>query len=264
MTLGFFSRLLVLIAFITMLASCKEEEAPPLDCTTLKLALASKTDVSACGLKDGQISVSASGGLEPYTFTINSAPAISGTFNGLNAGKYIITVTDATTFCSQTIEVGVGTVGSDFEATSSGVASTVCAPNSNGLISIDATGGSQPYSYRLGTGAFVTENVFPDLGAGSYTVQAKDAQDCIIEIKVDVPGMRYETIRSLIELNCATKNCHNGDLGAQSNYLIIENVKENARGIRTRTGNKTMPPSGNLTQEQIDLIACWVDEGANI
>lgn len=254
---------LLLKGILVLLVACKEEEASPLDCSGLTLEIQSIQDVSNCGLKDGQVTVLASGSNEPYEYKLNSATSNSGTFGFLSAGDYTIMVTDATKSCSKTLEFSVATQGSDFAASAASVASTQCTPDSNGFITVTASNGVEPYTYRLGLGSFTTENVFPNLEFGKYVVQAKDAQDCIIEIGIEVPGIKYETIKSLIELNCATVNCHNGDLGAQSNYLIFENVKENSTGIRARTSDKTMPPSGNLSQEQIDIIACWVAEGAN-
>ena len=43
---------------------------------------------------------------------------------------------------------------------------------------------------------------------------------------------------------------------------IFANVQGNAGQIKTLTGNRTMPAEGSLTQAEIDMIACWVDDGA--
>lgn len=252
----------VVLMFGSLLTGCKEEEPPPLDCSQLKLNLVSKTNVASCGQQNGQIMVAAADGVEPYRYEMNSISNTNGVFSGLLAGSYEIKVTGGNNDCTKTLEVTVENEGSTFEATAVGQGSTICAPNSNGFIEVTPSGGVEPYSFSL-NGISQAENTFQGLGMGEYFVEATDAQDCVILIKTKVPGMRYETVKSIIELNCAIANCHNGDLGAQSNYLLFENVKENSRGIRTRTENKSMPPVGNLSAEQIALISCWVDEGAN-
>ncbi len=72
------------------------------------------------------------------------------------------------------------------------------------------------------------------------------------------------TILPIIHGNCAVTGCHvNGQqLPTLETYAQISS---NAEKIKMRTSNGTMPPSisgTNLSQEQIDAIACWVDAGA--
>jgi hypothetical protein len=61
--------------------------------TTL-LITCSKVDVSANGATDGQASVSATGGTMPYSYLWSNG-ATTSSINGLAAGTYSITVTDA-------------------------------------------------------------------------------------------------------------------------------------------------------------------------
>lgn len=72
-------------------------------------------------------------------------------------------------------------------------------------------------------------------------------------------------IKPILDANCIKSGCHNGDNGAERNWIVFANVKAKAEAIKTRTGNRTMPadiaPTG-LPQNEIDLIACWVDQGA--
>jgi hypothetical protein len=74
-----------------------------------------------------------------------------------------------------------------------------------------------------------------------------------------------DDIKPILETNCIKSGCHNGDNGATLNWSVFANVQAKASAIKTRTGNKSMPadiaPTG-LPQSQIDLIACWVDQGA--
>lgn len=53
-----------------------------------------------------------------------------------------------------------------------------CFGESNGVISVNATGGTAPYQYKLGTNAFQTSNSFNNLGAGNYDITIKDDNSC--------------------------------------------------------------------------------------
>ncbi len=65
---------------------------------TLPVANISSTNNNCFGASDGTITVAASGGTAPYTYTIsgpaNTTGALNGIFTGLAAGSYTVTVTD--------------------------------------------------------------------------------------------------------------------------------------------------------------------------
>lgn len=70
-------------------------------------------------------------------------------------------------------------------------------------------------------------------------------------------------IMPLLLAQCTFSGCHNGDNGSSRDWTQKENILEKASGIKTRTQNGSMPRSpGSLSQNEIDLIACWVDNGA--
>lgn len=63
------------------------------------LSTPSVVNIACFGASDASISVAASGGTSPYTYviagpTVNTSGALSGSFSGLTAGSYTITVTD--------------------------------------------------------------------------------------------------------------------------------------------------------------------------
>lgn len=77
-----------------------------------------------------------------------------------------------------------------------------------------------------------------------------------------------EDIRIIIETKCALSGCHNGDMGPDLNWTIFQNFHQRAESglVKFRVTNRIMPPDystgGPLTQEQINTIACWADQGA--
>ena len=62
--------------------------------TALVGSLDATTDVLCNGGADGSATVSASGGTNPYTYDIGSGAQASGSFTGLSAGSYTVTITD--------------------------------------------------------------------------------------------------------------------------------------------------------------------------
>src|SRR6187551_216253 len=246
--------------------SCVSDDINKVDCDTTDLAITtSVTNLTVCTPPNGSITANATGGKSPYTFSIDGTTFSSTqTFNNLSAGTYILTVRDAND-CDRTVEATVGGVGVAASATvdiDSGCKGT------NGKITVTASNGTQPYTYKLGNASFVSSNTFTSLATNTYQVTVKDAGGCefvVAGIKV-TSGVSYQNdIKPILEANCIKSGCHNGDNGAQRNWSVFANVQAKASGIKTRTGNKSMPkdiaPTG-LPQNQIDLIACWVDDGA--
>ncbi len=71
-------------------------------------------------------------------------------------------------------------------------------------------------------------------------------------------------IRPILDANCQVSGCHGSNASLPS-WATYENVSANASLIKSKTSDKIMPPpssGGSLTDEQIQLIADWVDEGA--
>lgn len=75
-------------------------------------------------------------------------------------------------------------------------------------------------------------------------------------------SVSWETdILPIMRTSCATSGCHDG-IARNNNWLNYDEVKEHAITIRKKTVERSMPFDSLLPQHQIDLIACWVDNGA--
>lgn len=240
---------------------CESEEAPePVDCSAnpVALELVSVTD-AVCGAADGSVEVAASGGSGNYRYSIgDNAPGSSAVFEGLGAGVYEISAlddNDCETKLEATVKNGVG-MNITFEATTSG------CKTSNGTLTVSAFDGTGPYQFKLGSGSFSTTNTFAGLPAGDHDLVVTDATGCEVNQRVTVAsGVSYSaTVAGIIQTKCAVSGCH---AGTQSpDFRVFKNIHDNAAQIKTLTGNGTMPQNGSLTREQIDFIACWVDDGA--
>lgn len=255
---------LLFIPVLILLAACGGDPEP-IDCSKSGpiISLGIVTNATSCSIADGAISVSASAGKEPYIFSINNLPGqADGKFNNLAAGSYTVTVTDANG-CSATVE-NVAIKASDFRFTTQLVGDSDCL-GGNGQVTIQVDLTNPPYSYRLGVGEFGETNVFTGLNTGTYGFTVKDSNDCSVFLNVTVPrafsGVSWENdIRPIIVKSCATSGCHNGS--SRTDLRVFENAKFHAGAIKSKTRDRSMPREGTLTQQEIDLISCWVDDGA--
>ncbi|AMQ58096.1 T9SS type A sorting domain-containing protein [Algoriphagus sanaruensis] len=137
-----------------------------------------QTDLNYCNPEQkGSITPSATGGTGAYSFSINTGASLTnGAFTNLEAGTYIITVTDENQ-CSQVKTV---TIAASSEITFQTEKSDVTSCTSNGSIRITATGGRSPYSYSIDGGTtWQSANSFSNLSQGTYSLQVKDANECV-------------------------------------------------------------------------------------
>ena len=144
-----------------------------------------KTDITCNGLTDGTITLAASGGTPPYSYSITGGIPfgnLTGLFTGLAAGTYSDAVMDSH---------GCITIGSTFKvvdppALTLGlpiVTSITCFGKTDGIIQVTAAGGNSPYTYTLydaGMTVIKTNStgLFSDLSKGNYIVDVKDANGC--------------------------------------------------------------------------------------
>ncbi|HEY8937457.1 MAG TPA: hypothetical protein VIM65_19665 [Cyclobacteriaceae bacterium] len=258
----------IFLLLVSLINCTNHVEIDAVDCEINKpgIHLETKSDPQSCDTNDGTISVSGSGGKAPYQFRINGGTyQSSGMFNQLNGGSFIVEIKDAND-CVRDTTVSLSIISSDLKATVTTEQDNECLTD-NGSITVSATGSSKPFQYKIGNGSFGTDTVFSGLKHGLYNVTVKDAQGCSISISATInrgeTGISWSNeVKSIIDTNCAISGCHVS--GSQSpNLSSFSTLKNNANAIKSRVVSRAMPPDGrSITQEQIDKIACWVDDGA--
>ncbi|MFM6924571.1 MAG: T9SS type A sorting domain-containing protein [Ferruginibacter sp.] len=160
--------------------------------------------VSACNVNTGSITITGSGGLPGYQYSINGSTFQAGnTFNALGAGNYVAYVKDANG-CIGTYSITVGnTAGPSINASG---APTSCNIN-DGIITITASGGTPGYQYSIDGATYGAGNIFTGLGAGNYTAYVKDANGCIKTANVTINNVSGLTLSvSTIVANCSANN----------------------------------------------------------
>jgi gliding motility-associated-like protein len=135
-------------------------------------ATTANTDVSCNGGIDGSATVTATGGVAPYTYNWSNGQTTQTAVN-LAAGGYDVTITD---------DNGCDLVTSVVLAEPTAMAGTTtfdepsCNGGTDGSATVTVTGGTAPYTYLWNTGS--TNATAIGLGAGSYTVTSTDANGC--------------------------------------------------------------------------------------
>ena len=142
--------------------------------TAAALILTAPTALSlSATVTQRSISLTATGGTAPYTYSIDGFSfGSTSTFNNLANGNYTLTVKDANG-CTATTTARVEV--NDLTITLRVAAPVNCAGNTDGAIAATVSGGRPPYSYSLNGGPSQNSAVFTGLGAGTYTITVMDA-----------------------------------------------------------------------------------------
>jgi hypothetical protein len=85
-------------------------------------------------------------------------------------------------------------VGSPLAGTATIAQNPVTCFGNTTSITINATGGTSPYQYRIGAGAFSSTNVFTGLAAGTYTFQVRDAALTVVTVQATITQPAQITI----------------------------------------------------------------------
>lgn len=143
------------------------------------------TNISCDGGADGAIDITnLTGGSSPYvldwTTTDGSGLQSGATMQtGLTAGTYGLIVTDSNG-CSSMESFNLSSAGAITITTS--VTDASCT--AGGSVTIEADGGTPPFTYSLDGVAFTGDNTFKDLTAGGYMGVVKDSLGCVSSVPI--------------------------------------------------------------------------------
>ena len=253
--------------FFTFLFSCTYHDVVrTFDCTTsdLVLLLSEKSNPTGCITANGSITVLATGGKQPYTYSADGTTfQSSNSIQNLGAGSFTVVVKDANG-CQKSISVSLTNAASTLDVTATTTPDTGCAVH-NGTITLKGASGVAPYQYQLSTNGYVSSATFSSLASGAYSLSIKDSKGCTKTLSVTVlagaGSASYATdIAPLLTNYCNSAGCHSANSGRS--LTTYARVQSGASAIKSRTASGNMPPGGGLTQAQISLIACWVNAGA--
>lgn|GEM_PF-2558634 len=190
-----------------------------------------------------------------------------GTFPTVPAGNYYIVITDASG-CTFTNNISVNGPSSGIFATATTTPSS--SGSNNGSITVNASGGTAPYTYSLtGTSGWQSSNVFTGLAAGVYIVYVKDANGCMTVLTVQLTqttGCTQAITGTADHVDCAWGN--NGSInytftssgvGAPYTVNLINNgtvVQTDTFATTVGTGTFSNLASGVYTLQLVSVNGC--------
>lgn len=137
-----------------------------------------------CNRKDGSFTISATGGIQPYRFSLDGVNFLeTNDFTGLDAGTYIVFVMDADG-CVNTTQVEIeAEPGPRFANLT--ITPSECGMK-NGSIQWVVEGGVNPVRIKLNNGSPQTESSVDQLSAGNYQLELIDATGCVDDTLVTI------------------------------------------------------------------------------
>jgi PKD repeat protein len=160
-----------------------------------------------CTANNGSVTLAGSGGQTPYQYSLNGGTLqSSGSFSNLAPGSYTALVQD-NRGCQGTATFNIGVTNTTLTVGGTPT-STSCHGGSNGQIVASASGGTAPYQYSLDAGPYQSNATFTGLSAGSYAVNARDANGCTgtTTVVVGEPSALSLNATPTASTSCATPN----------------------------------------------------------
>ena len=179
-------------------AGCSAVKSVTLEAPAPITVETSTSEIKCNGDKDGKIQVEVTGGVEPYSYSIDglARPSTNNVFSNMTAGYYTVRVVDNNgcvaakpTLLSQPDVLQVETL----------VENPFCRGSRTGSIEMKVTGGTEPYMYYWNNSKSDV-SIMQNMYAGEYVVGVVDGNECKSEeititlTDVDVPCLRIPNV----------------------------------------------------------------------
>ncbi|MCP3931742.1 MAG: hypothetical protein GY705_21920, partial [Bacteroidetes bacterium] len=215
-------------------------------------ATSSVQNVSCSSNCDGTITMTPSGGTEPYEYLWDAAAGNQTTAvaSGLCSGEYSVIVSDQSG-CTyeETITVGADP---DMNLTLSGVTALECFGDADGSLSVAVNGGAIPLSYIWNTSS--TSSTLSNLVAGFYSVTVTDVNGCqaISSTNIIQPSQLDATISLQQDVQCSGQTNGSATVSVTGGTTPYEYLWSNS----TTQSTATNLPAGNYTVTVTDGNGC--------
>ncbi|HET6255807.1 MAG TPA: gliding motility-associated C-terminal domain-containing protein [Puia sp.] len=211
----------------------------------------------SCTVNDGEIDITASGGTPAYQYSIDNGTTWQpgAVFSGLTSGNYNVLVQDAGGL-SNSISVQLAKVC----ITGALTAADATCGESNGTITVLASGGATPYTYSIDGTHFQATGVFGALAPGNFTVQIVDANGFSGAASTSIAAIPVPSIAA----QTTPASCYNDDgiiditaTGGTPPYQYVID-----QGVAAASGHFIGMPSGAHQAVIIDASGCVEKESA--
>ncbi len=116
----------------------------------------------------------------------------------IGIGKIIASVNKGNCGATDTLTVAISPQPLGITSTKQ---NPLCAGEANGSITVNGSGGTAPYTYRINGGTYQTSNAFNNLIAGIYNIDVKDAQNNVVTKKDTLTNPPAITVGGINGLN---------------------------------------------------------------
>ncbi|QCX01892.1 T9SS type B sorting domain-containing protein [Aggregatimonas sangjinii] len=233
----------------------------------MTVSVTDDSGVSCSGNNDAQITIVPSGGIGPYTYSIDAGTTTqpSPTYVNLSAGTYNIQVTDSS---GCTINITHDIVEPFPLSASAGVSrDATCDPMGAEVRITNVVGGTAPYAYSFDGGSTYGTSTIEVLPAGTYTIIVRDASTCTFPMTVtveDVPPPPLVTLTPEVSYLCdgsatvtATPNITtynytyslDGAINSPPDSNVFTNVAPGTYTVSTNYVSQTPPTPSLLLSE---------------
>lgn len=155
----------------------------PLDAFQLNIT----TTAASCASGNGMITVNPTGGVAPYSYSFDGGAWQRSGYHSASAGTHTVDVRDATgTTVSGTADVA--STGNPPSATVIDVKRPSGCTTKDGSLTLNASGGTPPYSYSLGGSGWQVSPTFNNLTPGNYRLSVVDKKGCIYGVSYTLYG----------------------------------------------------------------------------
>ncbi len=222
------------------------------------LSITNIVEVDAtCGENNGRLTIMISGASGAVTYDIGLGAQTSNRFFNLPPGTYEVTVVNGAG-CEREATANIS-MSSSTPGLAASVTNATCGEN-DGEIELNASGGSSPYSYRLGSKT-QSSPIFSNLPAGDYLATLTDNDGCSTDKQVTVYTHNAPTIQTDVDdTSCGETN---GSVeitasGGQAPYAFMLANQESSDG----TFEDLSP--GTYLARVIDDNGCTDDQSITI
>ena len=127
-----------------------------------------------------------SGGTGPLTYTFNGISNGTGIFAEISAGSdYYWHITDINSCIPVTGTLDI-MQPPEYSAEITFLSNVSVSGGNDGSVTVEASGGTAPYLFRLNSGSYQSSGLFSNLAAGHYVVTVQDAALCEIVLPVRI------------------------------------------------------------------------------
>jgi len=172
---------------------------------------ATAQDETCAGLNNNSVHLQGRNGKPTYQYSKDKINYVADNlFTNVESGKKWYWVKDSNT-CTDSIEIS--TQNAQKIELNSTITHLKCFGDTNGVIELNASGGSGIFSFSIQPQNFIEKNIFDNLTAGVYSFQASDSKGCISEIAEYqiIQPLAIDVKQSIIDAQCH----HSSDASVQ-------------------------------------------------